>query len=218
MYYGSITSGGIINNANPNLRPEKVLAQDFTITRTIGMTSEARLTFFQDEVEDAINRQTDTYTNIRNFQNIDEVRTRGIEVAYNNRRLFIDGLGIFANLAYTDSEILRNDSVPESVGKDFPRVPEWRIKCVLDYAPTERWFATLAGQYASRPHNELDNSDKRGGYGGTDDYLTLDARVGYRFAKYWTASLGVDNITDELYHISHPYPRRTFFAELKFSY
>ncbi len=218
MFFGSITSAGIINNANPDLKPEQVLAQDFTVTRTIGMKSDARLTFFQDDVKNAIFSQTNTYTNIRNFQNIDEVRTRGIEVAYNNRRLFIDGLGIFANLAYTDSKILRNDNVPESVGKDFPRVPDWRIKCVLDYAPTDSWFLTLAGHYASRPHNELDNSDTRGGYGGMDDHLTFDARFGLRFAKYWTASLGVDNITDELYHVAHPYPRRTFFGELKFAY
>ncbi len=218
MFFGSITPTGIINNANPDLRPEKVLAQDFTVTRVFGRHSEARLTLFQDDVQDAINSQTNVYTNVRNFQNVDEVRTRGIEFALNMRRFLMSGLGLFTNLAYTDSTILRNDSVPASVGKTFPRVPEWRIKCILDYAPTDRWFVTLAGQYAGDQYSELDNSDIYGGYGGVDEYFTLDARFSYRLTRFWTASLGVDNITDELYHVSHPYPRRTYFAELKFSY
>jgi iron complex outermembrane recepter protein len=218
MFFGSITPTGVINNANPDLRPEKVLAQDFTVTRVFGHHSEARLTFFQDDVTDAINSQTNFYTNVRNFQNIDEVRTRGIEFALNVRRFLIPGLGLFTNLAYTDATILRNDSVPASVGKTFPRVPQWRIKGILDYAPTDRWFVTLAGQYTSDQYSELDNSDIAGGYGGVDEYFTLDARLGYRFARHWTALLGVDNITDELYHVAHPYPRRTYYAELKFAY
>ncbi len=215
LYYGGINSAGVITNSNPDLKPESVLAMDFTITRFIGNDGEARLTFFQDDVEDAIYSQTNYYTNVTNFQNVDEVRTRGIEVAFNKRRFLIDGLGLFANLAWTDSEILRNDNVPASVGKNSPRVPEWRVKCVLDYAPTDRWFVTFAGHYASEQFGTLDNSDTEGGYGGVDSFLVFDARVSYRLLQNLTAAVGVDNITDELYHVSHPYPRRTVLAELK---
>ncbi|MEZ4526458.1 MAG: hypothetical protein R2941_11115 [Desulfobacterales bacterium] len=38
------------------------------------------------------------------------------------------------------------------------------------------------------------------------------------FMKNLTGSIGVDNITDESYHISHPYPQRNYFAELKYSF
>jgi iron complex outermembrane receptor protein len=134
------------------------------------------------------------------------------------RRFFLDGLGLFTNLAWTDSEILRNDNVPESVGKDFPRVPEWRAKCVMDYAPTENWAFTLAGHYSGRQYDKLENTDTHGGYGGLDDFLVFDTKLSFRFFKNWLASIGVDNITDELYHVSHPYPRRTFFTELKYTY
>lgn len=218
LYYGGINAQGVIQNANPDLKPEKVLAKDFTITRTIGSDSEARLTFFQDDVEDAINSQTNFYTNVTNYQNVDEVRTTGIEFAVNKRRFLIDGLGIFTNLAWTESEILRNDNVPESVGKTFPRVPQWRAKCVLDYAPSERWFVTLAGHYASKQFANLDNSDDKGGYGGIDDFLVFDTKFSYNFQKHLTATVGIDNITDELYHVSHPYPRRTYFANLKYTF
>ncbi len=218
MYYGGITSTGEINKSNPDLKPEESFAKDFTITRFLGKSSEARLTFFEDEIDNAIFKQTNSYTDVNNYQNVDEVRTRGIELAFNVRRLFIDGLGLFTNLAWTDSEILRNDNVPESVGKDFPRVPEWRVKCVLDYAPTDKWAITFAGHYSGDQYSELDNSDTNGGYGGVDDFLVFDVKFSYHFTPGFDATLGVDNITDEEYYVSHPYPMRTYFAELKYSF
>ncbi len=220
MYYGS-SSGGVVNNANPDLKPEESFAKDFTITRFLGNNAEARLTFFEDEIEDAIYRQTKTNNDgstTTNYQNVEEVRTRGIELAYNVRRFFIDGLGLFTNLAWTDSEILRNDNVPDSVGKDFPRVPDWRVKCVLDYAPTDKWSFTLAGHYSGQQYNTLDNSDPEGGYGGTDEFLVFDAKFRYLFDCGLEATLGVDNIFDEEYYVYHPYPMRTFFVELKYSF
>ncbi|MBM4135988.1 MAG: TonB-dependent receptor [Nitrospira sp.] len=218
LYYGGINAQGVIQNANPDLKPEKALSKDFTITRTIGSDGETRLSFFQDDIQDAINSQTNTYTNVTNYQNVDEVRTRGIEFAVNKRKFLIEGLGIFTNLAWTESKILRNDNVPASVGKTFPRVPDWRIKCVLDYAPSDQWFVTLAGHYASRQFATLDNSDDKGGYGGIDDFLVFDTRFSYRFQKNLTATLGVDNITDESYHVSHPYPRRNYYANLNYTF
>jgi len=219
LYYGGITSSGIINNGNPDMKPEKDFAKDFTITRTIGETGEARLTFFEDYVKDAIYSQTNTYTNVTNFQNVDKVRTRGIEVAFNKRQFLIDGLGVFANLAWTNSEILANANVPASVGKDFPRVPHWRSKIVLDYAPTDRWFITFAGHYSGKQYDQLDNSDYNGGvYGSVGDFLVFDTKFSYSFQKNLKATVGIDNITDELYHVSHPYPRRTYYANLKYTF
>lgn len=215
LFYGGYNSQGIVNTANPDLKPEKSFSKDFSITRVMGRDSEARLSFFEDDIEDAIYSQTNYYTNVTNYQNVDEVRTRGVELAWNKRRVFIDGLGVFTNVAWTDSVILRNDNVPNSVGKTFPRVPDWRAKCVLDYAPSDRWALTFAGHYASKQYGNLDNSDTGGGYGGIDEFLVFDTKFSYRIHKNWSASIGVDNITDELYHVSHPYPRRTVFAELK---
>lgn len=218
LYYGGITSSGFINNANPDLKPEKIFAKDFTITRSIGQDGEVRLSFFQDDVDDAILSQTNFYTNVTNYQNVDEVRTRGIELSASKRNAFVEGLGVHANVTWNDSEILRNDNVPKSVGKTFPRVPEWRAKFLLDYAPTDRWFVSFGGTYSSRPFYYLDNSDKTGGYGGVDDFLVFNAKVSYRFLEHFSAAVGVDNLTDELYHGWHPYPRRTIFTELKCSF
>lgn len=219
LYQGGITSSGLDQKNNPDLKPEKSLAHDFTITRLIGSTGEARLTFFQDDIEDAIYSQTNTLTNVSSFQNVDEVRTRGIEVAYNQRHFLIDGLGLFANLAWTDSETLANAGVPASEGKKFPRVPTWRAKCVLDYSPSDKFCFTLAGHYSGQQYGELDNSDhSSNAYGDADKYLIFDTKVTYRYNQNFSASVGVDNLTNELYHITHPYPRRTFFVTLRSSF
>lgn len=217
LFYGGITPQGIINNGNPDLKPEKILARDFTLTRTLGSLGDARLTFFEDEVRDAINSQTNFYTKMTNYQNVNEVRTRGIELALNIERFLIPGLALFSNAAWTDSEILRNDAVPASVGKTFPRVPKWRLKCVLDYAPSERWFVTLAGHYGSKQFGTLDNSDTHDGYGAIDRFLVFDTKFSYRWHKNLTAAIGIDNLTDQRYHVSHPYPMRTFYAHLKWA-
>lgn len=218
LFYGGINASGIITTPNPDLKPESILAHDFTINRTLWGHGDARLSFFENDVKDAISSQTNFYTNVTNFQNVDEVRTRGIELAVDIRKLPLEGLGLSANAAWSQAEILKNDNVPASVGKIFPRVPKWRAKFTVDYAPTERWFVAFSGIYASKMYNKLDNSDTRGGYGGLDDYLVFDTRASYNITEKLTASVGIDNITDVLYHESHPFPRRTFFTNLKYTF
>ena len=216
LYYGGISAAGISNDSNPNLKAESTLSSDLTFTKTFDWFAEARLSLFQNDVEDAIWSQTNSYTNIKNYQNVDEVRTRGVEVAMDIRKLPIDGLRLNASFTWANSEILRNTNVPLSEGKTFPRVPQCRAKIGLDYEPSERWFCGMSANYSSRPYNTLENTDKRGGYGGNDDYLVVDAKAGYKITPQLTATLGVDNLGDELYHEFHPFPRRTFFFNLKY--
>jgi iron complex outermembrane receptor protein len=218
LFYGGINSSGIISTPNPDLKPEHAFAQDFTITRTLWGYGDTRLSFFQNDVKDAINSQTNFYTNVTNFQNVDKVRTRGIEYVLDIRKLPLEGLGLSANASWAEAKILKNESVPASVGKIFPRVPKWRAKFTVDYAPTERWFVAFSGNYAGKMYNKLDNSDTEGGYGALDDYLVFDARAYWKVTEKLTASVGIDNLTDVLYHESHPYPRRTVFSNLKYTF
>jgi iron complex outermembrane receptor protein len=215
LYYGGINSSGLITNGNPDLKPEKSFAKDVTVSRGIGSAGEVRLTYFHDDVTDTIFSQTNVYTNVMNYQNVQRVRTQGVELGGQVRRLLIDGLGISGSIGWNDSKTLRNDAVPASVGKVFPRVPKWRAKLTLDYAPSERWFVSLGGNHSSKPFYQLDNSDTLGGYGGMDSFWVLDARASMRLSRFVTATAGVDNITNALYHEYHPFPRRSIYGDLK---
>ena len=51
---------------------------------------------------------------------------------------------------------------------------------------------------------------------GSSRYFTTDLRVRYQVAKQWTAAFGIDNLNNDKYWNFHPYPQRTYVAELKF--
>jgi len=38
----------------------------------------------------------------------------------------------------------------------------------------------------------------------------------YRFDRNWCASVGIDNLNNKKYWAFHPYPQRTFLAELAY--
>jgi len=218
LYYASISSAGIVTKTNPNLKSENIFAKDLTISRRLGRGGDVRLSFFENYTEDTIFRQTDVYKNISYYQNVDEVRTRGIEFSVGKKGFLVDGLDAMFNIAYMRAKILKNTNFPASEGKTFPRAPKWISKAILNYSPIENFILTLAGRYSSRPYNTLDNVDHKGGYGGIDDYFFIDTKISYKFLNQLTLSLAVDNLTDELAHMYHPYARRMFIAELKWNF
>ena len=65
----------------------------------------------------------------------------------------------------------------------------------------------------------LNNADVNGfTYQGVSKYATVDVRVVHRFDRNWSAAVGIDNLNDYHYWNFHPYPQRTYAAELKFDY
>jgi iron complex outermembrane recepter protein len=218
LFYGGIGTNGIISNGNPDLKRERNQAKDITLSRTLPDGGQARLSFFQDDVEDAIFSQTNSFTNTTYYQNVDKVRTRGIELSANLRKLPLRRLGLSGSLGLNDSEIRENANVPASVGKQFPRVPRWRAKLGIDYATQERWLFFVGGNYASHAYYTLENSDTGGGYGAVDSYLVLDARVSFRLNQLLIADAGVDNITNRLYYEFHTFPGRTLHLGIRAAY
>lgn len=79
LFQGSISGNTIVNN-DPNLKPERANDLDFTVEQAVpsGML---RASLFQSDVRDSLYTQTNiTVTpNVTSVQNVDRVRTRGIE-------------------------------------------------------------------------------------------------------------------------------------------
>ncbi len=219
LYQGSITANTIVNN-DPNLKPERALSGEFTAERDLG-NGLLRISLFQEDAEDALYSQTNvTVTpNVTNIQNIDKIRTRGVELAYQGVDVGILGLDITGSLTFADSEIMKNDKAPDTVGNKQPRIPKWRATLAATYRQTDRLSYTLAGRYSGRQYNTLTNTDSNPDtYGGTSEFFVVDARVHYKVAKQWKAALGIDNLNNRRYYVAHPYPQRTIVAELKFDY
>jgi len=215
------TRSGTTYISDPNLKPEKVLATDLS-AEGAAWGGNLRLSLFDSHTDDALYSQTDSSVtpNVTNVQNIDRIRVTGAEIVYDAQNWLIDRLDISGSLTYADSEILDNAASPTSVGKDVPRVPDWRASLFATYRFDDHWSSSLGARYSGLQYGRLDNLDtNHDDTGGVGSYFVVDARVGYRFNKLMRASLGVDNLNNAKYFIGpHPFPQRTWHAELRLDY
>jgi iron complex outermembrane receptor protein len=216
LYQGTIAAGTIVNN-DPNLKPEKSWTSEWTVERDLG-NGLLRATVFHENTRDALFSQTNvTITpNVTNIQNVGEIRTAGLELAYQATDVGVRGLDLSGSLTYTDSRITRNDAFPASVGKSQPRVPAWRANLLASYRPDEKWTHSLGMRYSGKQYGTLDNSDPNGfTYTGFSSFMVADVRTRYRLSRDWSMSVGIDNLGNDKYWAFHPYTQRTFVAELK---
>jgi iron complex outermembrane recepter protein len=214
LFQGQINGVSIVNN-NPNLKPEDDLSKELTAEWAHG-NGVYRFTLFQDDVKNTIFSQTNTTVipNVTNFQNIDKVRSRGAELAYEGQDVLLRGLDLIANVAYTQSKIIANANNPATVGKYFYRIPLWRANVATTYRATEKLAGTLAMRYSGRQYNTLTNTDTNPNtYGGTSTYFVVDTKLTYKPTKRTELGVGIDNLFDRRYYVFHPYAGRTFYVE-----
>lgn len=219
LYQGSISANTIVKN-DPDLKPEKTQALELTAERDLG-NGLLRVSLFQDNTRDALYSQTNISVtpNVTNIQNIDKIRTDGVEVAYQASDVGIQGLDLNGSVTYANSVIKQNNKNPLTTGKKQPRIPDWRATLSATYRADDHWSYSAGARYSGRQFNTIDNSDVNPDvYGGTSSFLIVDARVRYKVNRQWSAAVGVDNLNNAKAYVAHPYPQRTLLAELKFDY
>lgn len=217
LFQGTFNGIALINN-DPNLKPENDLSRELSAEwyRANGV---ARFTLFRSDTRNALFSQTDTtvFPNVTSVQNVDLVRTRGVEASYDGRGVLWDALDLTANAAYTQATTVRNRRNPASEGKQFYRIPRWRANLVATWHASEAVALTLAGRYSGRQYNTLDHSDVNPDtFGGASDFLTFDAKLQWQASQHVNLGIGVDNLTDRRYYVYYPYPSRTYLVEAKF--
>ena len=219
LFQGSL-SGNAIVNGDPGLKPEDAFSKELSFERALaGQT--LRLSLYEDDVRDTLFSQTDTtvFPNVTRIQNVDRVRTRGAEAAWDARDLWWSGFDLVASVAWNHARTLENRRNPASVGKTFYRIPEFRADLSASYRFTPWLRASLGARYSGRQYNSLDESDiNPDTFGGTSRYFVVDARADVTLPGGWALALGVDNLNDERYYVYHPYPGRSWTAELRYRY
>lgn len=203
----SIPSPGLQpeNGSHHNLLLEKMLEAGYL-----------RVNFFQETIKNAIEAQQ--YPNgLRTFSAIDKVNTLGVEFVANQYDMFIDGLDVRFNLAYTDAEIIENKIDTSIEGNTFPRQPKWRGNLLATYHLSEHWNIGGSIQYASDSFARNDNKDYEDNVYGAQDSLTrLGLKTNIDINQHINLSFGIDNLTNEIAYVAHPWPGRTLY--LSFSY
>jgi iron complex outermembrane receptor protein len=217
----STTNSQFIND--PNLRPERSWTGELSAETEFAQAL-ARLTLFAEQTQDALYSQTVfddvANRNVSRVQNIELIRTRGIEAAINGSDVGVRGLDMSASLTYTRSFIEKNAgfvAVPgDTIGKWQPNIPRWRATTTATWRVDPDLSASIGLRYSGKQYRTLDNSDVNGfTYMGVSSYFTTDLRLRWRPARQWTVALGIDNLNNYKYWNFHPYPQRSYSAELK---
>lgn len=215
LYQGAVVNNVVVNN-DPDLRPEKALSSEWTAEREL-RNGVLRATLFVERMRDALYTQTNVTVvpNITNIQNVDRIKTRGLELAAEASDVGINGLDVSGSLTWTDSVIAANARFPQSVGSQQPRVPRWRASGLLAWRADAHWSASLGARYSGRQFGTLDNGDTNGAtYTGFSEFFVADMRLRYRSDRQWSAALGVDSLGNAKYWAFHPYTQRSVIAEL----
>jgi len=221
--YQAVTVGTQLAVPNPDLAPEKALSSELSLERS-WPKGRLRLSLFTEDIEDALISQTapltpGSTTLVAFVQNVDKVRSRGLEAAAEAHDVLVKGVDLSGSVTWVDSETRKDPAFPPAVGKRTPQLPRLRWTAVATWRATDRLTLTTAARYASRPFGTLDNSDLVGHtYQGFEGYLVVDARATYRIDDHWSAAIGVDNLNNRDYFVFHPFPQRSALAELHYVY
>ncbi|MGI4901582.1 MAG: TonB-dependent receptor [Janthinobacterium lividum] len=225
--YQTVQTGSTYLQANPFLKPESVLSGELALERN-AEDSKLRLSVFDEYVSNALISQTSIIagfaTPVSLTQNVDKTRETGIELVLQHDNVLIKGLELAGSVTYVDAHILADSAyVPtiagaSAVGSRTPYVPTWRATVAATYRPNYQWAFTVAGRYSTRMFGTVDNTDINSNtYMGFQGYLVADVRANYQHDRHWSVAAGIDNLNNQKYFLYHPFPQRTFFAELKYA-
>lgn len=219
--YQQLANGSNILVNNPNLKPEEVLSAELSAERRFA-NGLIRLSAFNEHKYDALLSQTNLSaagTSTTYVQNVDHIRTYGLEAATEWQDVLISGLDIHANATWTDAKVLLDSAAPSNNGHIAPRIPKQLYKAVATYHVNNDFTLSVGARYSGRQYINLDNSDANPDtYKAASQFFLMDVKANYKFADRWLASVGVDNLTNDKAYVSHPLPQRTLYAQIKFDY
>lgn len=216
--YQAITTGTVLSVPNPDLRPERALSEELAIEHH-DTHGNARLSLFNESIEDALVSQSGllngTSTIATFVQNVDRTRARGIELAFARISVARVPVDVSGSVTYTDATTRKDTAFPAAVGKLLPSVPRWKATAIVTWRPTDAVALTTAARYASRNYGSLDNSDVVGNtYQGFYKYFVVDLRAAFKVGDHYRFAIGVDNVNNDKYFLFHPFPQRSFHADL----
>ena len=219
--FESSTNTNSVNISDPNLGPENGYFHDLMAQYELP-GGYVRASIFYNNIDDEILR---TQTRLLNggtsnrTRSIDETETIGIELVYEQDYIFDLPLGLSMNGTWINKEIKKDSNNPDLIGNEWPRLPQWRANATATYHTTESWDNVLSVQYRNDQFSNENNDDvNQGVFGTSSAYVLLNFKTMYSLdvgnGVTTRFSVGIDNILNESYYDFHPYPQRTYFANI----
>ncbi len=218
--YQNEDSAAAIQRANAQLAPEDGVHHNLMVEKSVARGF-MRINLFHEQIDDTIFNQLGIIegTEVSTFLAIDEVTTRGAELIVNQPEIWQSAVDLRFNLSYLDAEVTRNRVNPAIEGNDFPRLPHWQSNLLLTYKLNSAVDISGGLRYASDSYGELANTDTATQtFGALDEYLFLNLKADWRLNRHLDLALGMDNVTDAVAYVHHPWPSRTLYLEANYEF
>ena len=222
LYGATSTSNSQFIN-DPNLKPEKSWTLELGAEKPYGNVL-TRGTFFAERTRDGLFSQTlfdpVANRNVSRVQNVGRIDTWGLEFVANGTDVWMPGLDLQGSVTYAHSVIKENagfvTAPGDTIGKRQPNIPDWRATAVAAYHWNPQLTTTVAARYSGQQYRTLNNSDVNGyTYQGVSKFFVVDLRAHYQATKSTSLAFGIDNVNNYSYWNFHPYPNRSYVAEVK---
>lgn len=226
LFQGKFDSTGVFDpySFDPLLKPENSKDANLIVRHEFEKARVTASLFYQDVSDyifsfehykvDPLTRAITSATTT-SFVNVDRVRQTGAELIVETFDVLLAGLSVDFNVAYIDDKILKNTLLPASEGKQFPRIPYWRINSQARYEFAQHWRLSGGVRYASRPNTNLEATQRGDTFGYSSEQLIADARIAWQFNEHTELSVGVDNVNNDKAWAYHPFSQRTWLLEAK---
>ena len=182
--YQQLANGANILVNNPDLKPEEVLSAELTAERRFA-NGLVRVSAFNEHKYDALLSQTNIApagTSTSYVQNVDHIRTYGLEIATEWQDVIVSGLDIHANATWTDAKVLLDSAAPSNNGHIAPRIPKQLYKAVATYHVNNNFTLSVGARYSGRQYINLDNSDvNTDTYKAASQFFLMDLKANYKF-------------------------------------
>ena len=233
--FQSLSSPTSILAANANLKPENGVHHNFMVEYGLPK-GYIRVNAFRDDIKDAIQQvlSASGVVTQSSFQNIDQTSTTGVELIFDQRRIFGSKFDFMFNGTWMNAKVDKGPIIIftdttgvqanfDLTGKQRIRLPHWRANFFTTYHATDAWDISFSGRYTSDSFNDLDNRDHVNNvFGAQSDFFFMDFKTSYRFKLQnglkSRVSFGITNINNDKAFVFHPYPQRTYLVEAAFSY
>ena len=207
---------------NQNLKHEQALS--FDIGAEYGANLEilrgrlsTSLYYFQIEMTDMIYRKgsgqaNDPFINV----NAGKGRIQGVECAL-SLPLWLPGLSLEANYAFTSARVLKNPTNPATEGKQLAATPKHSLNVSLLLANKLGFYGSIWVFYVPAFFSDDKNSPPLSGtYGYYETQFSLNAKLGYIFKNGLDTSIAFNNITNYRYYDYYQVAGASFFAQLAY--
>lgn len=206
---GTATTSGTLVVPNPDLKPEKTINADLSVTKFFGDKIRIEAVGFATQMHDAIATRPTTFNgqsqiifnglpaNVVSSQNVAEAYLYGFNATLRG--------DVTENLAVTASYNYTHGSVKNESGPDTPldHIPPLFGRVGIQYNTAKfksELFSNFSGwkylsQYSSSGEDNLQYATDE----GMPSWYTINLRAGYDINKTFTVQMGVDNILDLQY-------------------